>query len=80
MKKKIKKTYIELFEIAIPVEELEDDVDLFGPESPFGLDSMDVLGFISVLKDDFDLEYNQINTNSFKTINNIVEFIEYQKV
>lgn len=79
MKTRIKEIYLELFEITIPVEELDNNVDLFGPESPFGMDSMDVLAFINKLKEEFNLEYNQINTDSFKTINNIVGFIERQK-
>ncbi|WP_405099427.1 acyl carrier protein [Oceanobacillus sp. FSL H7-0719] len=76
---RIKEKYLQLFQISIPVEELDNDADLFGPESPFGLDSMDVLMFINELKEEFGLEYNQINTDAFKTINNIVEFIESQK-
>lgn len=80
MKTKIKEKYLKLYEISIPVEELENDVELFGPESPFGLDSMDVLKFINELKTEFELEYNDINTDSFKTIDNIVKFIESQKI
>jgi len=76
---RIKEIYLELFDISIPLDELDNNVDLFGPDSPYGLDSMDVLSFINELKKEFDLEYNHINTDSFKTINNIVAFIEDQK-
>lgn len=79
VKTRIKEMYLELYKISIPVEELEDDAELFGPESPFGLDSMDVLMFINELKNEFGLEYNQINTDSFKTVDNIAQFIESQK-
>ena len=79
MKKQIKEKFIEVYEMSIPISEVMDDVDLFGPESPYGLDSMDVLLFINEIKKEFKLEYNHINTDCFKTVNNIVEFIKIKQ-
>jgi len=79
MKDQIKTKFIEVYKMTISNKEIEDDVDLFGPESPYGLDSMDVLIFINEIKKEFNLKYNHINTDSFKTVNNIVEFINSQK-
>ncbi|QPQ32776.1 acyl carrier protein [Lysinibacillus sp. JNUCC 51] len=79
MKDQIKTKFIEVYKMNISNKEIEDNVDLFGPESPYGLDSMDVLVFINEIKKEFNLEYNHINTDCFKTVNNIVEFINSQK-
>ncbi|MDF1999841.1 MULTISPECIES: acyl carrier protein [Peribacillus] len=79
MKKQIKLKFIEVYNMSDSLDDIKDDEDLFGQHSPYGLDSMDVLLFINELKKDFDLEYKSIDTESFKTINNIVAFVEKQK-
>lgn len=79
MKTQIKQKFIEVYKLPLTIEEVDDNTHLFGPDSPYELDSMDVLLFINVLKEAFSLNYNQIDTDAFKTINNIVKFIESQK-
>ncbi len=75
----IKKKLVEAHNLSVAPEEIGDDVDLFGESSSFGLDSMDVLLFINQLKLDFELSIDTINTESFKTVNNIVAFLDEQK-
>ena len=79
MKEKIKEKFIEVYKMDIKPEELLDDSYLFGPDSVYGIDSMDVLVFINELKKEFGLEYSTLDTDSFMTINNIISFIEKQK-
>lgn len=79
MKNLIKQKFVENYNLEVSIEEIHDNVDLFGEESPYGLDSMDVLLFINILKKEFNLKIGAINTDSFKTINNIVALIEKQE-
>ncbi|KON84873.1 acyl-carrier protein [Rossellomorea marisflavi] len=79
MKQAIKEEFVQSYNLSVTPEEIQDDVHLFGEKSPYGLDSMDVLLFINLMKKKFDLQLEAINTTSFQTVNNIVEFIEKQK-
>lgn len=76
VKKKVKQLFIECYELSMTEAELEDDVALFGPDSPFGLDSMDILKFITILKDEFEINLGSIRTDTFSTVNQITETIE----
>lgn len=80
MKEKIKQLFIQVFNLDLTVEEIKDNEDLFGVFSSYDLDSMDVLTFINELKKEYELNYGSLNPDSFKTINNIVDFVEKQKV
>lgn len=79
MKQAIKEEFVQSYNLSVTPEEIQDDVHLFGEKSPYGLDSMDVLLFINLMKKKFDLQLEAINTTSFQTVNNIVAFIEKQK-
>ncbi|MGD7048773.1 acyl carrier protein [Rossellomorea marisflavi] len=79
MKQAIKEEFVQSYNLSVTPEEIQDDVHLFGEKSPYGLDSMDVLLFVNLMKKKFDLQLEAINTTSFQTVNNIVEFIEKQK-
>ncbi|WP_231620164.1 MULTISPECIES: acyl carrier protein [Fictibacillus] len=78
MKEKIKLKFISSYKLSLTPDEIDDDAALFGVNSPYGLDSMDVLFFINHVKQDYELELGAIDTESFKTVNNIVNFIEKQ--
>ncbi|MBO2535957.1 acyl carrier protein [Rummeliibacillus suwonensis] len=80
MKEKIKQLFIQVFNLDLTVEEIKDNEDLFGVFSSYDLDSMDVLTFINELKKEYELNYGSLNPDSFKTINNIVDFVEKQKI
>jgi len=79
MKEEIKLKFINVYKLSLSVEDIKDDEDLFGPNSPYGLDSMDVLAFVNELKKAYGLVYSALDTESFKTINKISTFIENQK-
>ncbi|NQD68163.1 acyl carrier protein [Bacillus haikouensis] len=79
MKHLIKKEFVESYNLSVSPDEIQDDIHLFGEKSPYGLDSMDVLLFINLMKNKFDLQLEAISTTSFQTVNNIVDFIEKQK-
>lgn len=79
MKALIKKKFAETYNLSIKPEEIGDDADLFGEDSEFGLDSMDVLMFINFLKQEFKLNLGAVNPESFKTVNNIVQFVKKQQ-
>ncbi|MGG4264542.1 acyl carrier protein [Peribacillus simplex] len=75
----IKQKVINLFSEVYAVDlsnEIIDDTVLFGPESPYSLDSMDVLRIISILKDEYKLEINAMEISNFNTLNKMVDFIE----
>lgn len=78
MKSTIKQKFIETYEINLSEEEISDDAFLFGDQSEYGLDSMDVLLFLNLLKKEFNLDVGAISVDDFKTVNNIVAFIEEQ--
>lgn len=79
MKEQIKLKFINVYKLSLAVEDIKDDEALFGPNSPYGLDSMDVLLFVNELKKTYGLVYSTLDTESFKTINKIITFIEKQK-
>lgn len=74
----VKEMFIKTYEIDIKPEEIESDQVLFGPESSFGLDSMDVLRFISVLKDEYNLQLGSVQTDTFKSVQTITQFVKEQ--
>ncbi|MFD1394250.1 acyl carrier protein [Kroppenstedtia eburnea] len=75
-KEKVKQMFIDCFELSMTKDELKDDVALFGPNSPFGLDSMDILKFITIIKDEFQINLGSIRTDTFSTVNQITQTIE----
>ncbi|MDA5111059.1 MULTISPECIES: acyl carrier protein [Brevibacillus] len=79
IKQKVREKFLEAYKLNVSWEDVNDDQVLFGPDSPYGLDSMDVLMFINLIKKEFDLDIGAVNTDTFKTINSIVAFIEKQK-
>jgi acyl carrier protein len=74
----IKELFVKTYELDMNPESIDSHAVLFGPESSFGLDSMDVLRFISVLKDTYDLQLGSIRTDTFKSIQTITQFVEEQ--
>ncbi|MBN6886071.1 acyl carrier protein [Cytobacillus horneckiae] len=75
----IKEKVIELFAEVYGVnlkEDIDGDTILFGPDSPYNLDSMDVLRIISILKDEYKLEINAMQITNFNTLNKMVDFIK----
>ncbi|UPW84179.1 acyl carrier protein [Lysinibacillus sp. Ag94] len=75
----IKEKIIELFAEVYGVnlkEDIDSDTVLFGPDSPYKLDSMDVLRIISILKDEYRLEINAMQITNFNTMNKMVDFIK----
>lgn len=75
----IKEKVIELFAEVYGVnlkEDIDNDTILFGPDSPYNLDSMDVLRIISILKDEYQLEINAMQITNFNTLNKMVDFIK----
>ncbi|CAM5796643.1 MULTISPECIES: acyl carrier protein [Brevibacillus] len=79
IKQTVREKFLETYKLNVSLEEVKDDQPLFGPDSPYGLDSMDVLMFINLIKKEYDLDIGAVNTDTFKTINSIVAFIEKQK-
>ncbi|USG66598.1 acyl carrier protein [Brevibacillus ruminantium] len=79
IKEKVREKFLEAYKLNVSQEEVKDDQALFGPDSPFGLDSMDVLLFINTIKKEFDLDIGAVNTDTFKTIDSIAAFVEQQK-
>ncbi|QKG84482.1 acyl carrier protein [Kroppenstedtia pulmonis] len=75
VKDKVKKLFVECYNFSFSPEEIGDDVILFGPESPYALDSMDILKFIATLKEEFEIDLGTIRTDTFSTINQITQTI-----
>ncbi|PTM58835.1 acyl carrier protein [Desmospora activa] len=75
---RMKELFVQTYEMDIKPEEIESNQVLFGPESSFSLDSMDVLRFISVLKDEYNLQLGSVRTDTFKSIQSITQFVEEQ--
>ncbi|OYD09617.1 acyl carrier protein [Paludifilum halophilum] len=75
---KMKELFVKTYELDMKPEEIESNQVLFGPESSFGLDSIDVLRFISALKDEYQLQLGSIRTDTFKNIEAITQFVEKQ--
>ncbi|EMA6342442.1 acyl carrier protein [Bacillus cytotoxicus] len=79
IKLQIKEKLVEMYKISINPAEIDNEMPLFGKDSPYGLDSMDVLTFINVLKKDYELNIGAVDMSVFRTINSIVKYIEEQK-
>ncbi|ADY24326.1 phosphopantetheine-binding protein [Bacillus paranthracis] len=79
IKLQIKEKLVEMYKMSINPAEINNEIPLFGKDSPYGLDSMDVLIFINVLKKDYELNIGAVDMNVFRTINSIVKYIEEQK-
>ncbi|CAM4056833.1 acyl-carrier protein [Bacillus manliponensis] len=79
IKLKVKEKLVEMYEMPVSLEEIQNDVPLFGKDSPYGLDSMDVLLFINALKKEYDLDLGVVDMDVFKTIDSIVKYIVEQK-
>lgn len=83
MKSILKKEIIERLELFIDEEEFKDDMPLFGYNDDgegLGLDSIDVLEIIVILKKNFGVEINaNENRKYFQNINTLVELVSNLK-
>lgn len=83
VKSLLKKEIIERLELFIEEEEFKDDMPLFGYNDDgegLGLDSIDVLEIIVILKRNFGMEINaNENRGYFQTINTLVELVSNLK-
>jgi acyl carrier protein len=75
IKRKVVELFTEVYGVNLQ-ENVDGDTILFGPDSPYKLDSMDVLRIISILKDEYKLEINAMQITNFNTLNKMVEFIK----
>ncbi|MFJ9557800.1 acyl carrier protein [Nocardiopsis sp. NPDC101807] len=71
----VKKVYVELFEIDAAPESIGGDEELFGPQCVHGIDSMDVLRFLAVLRKRYGLDVSEIATETFRTPASIAAFL-----
>lgn len=80
MKEILKKELIERMELVMDESELKDDMRLFGYDENgegLGLDSIDVLELIVILKKNFKIEVDaEENREVFENINTITEFVK----
>ncbi|NLU51549.1 MAG: acyl carrier protein [Clostridiaceae bacterium] len=83
MKSILKKEIIERLELFIDEEAFKDDMPLFGYNDDgegLGLDSIDVLEIIVILKKNFGVEINaNENRKYFQNINTLVELVSNLK-
>lgn len=80
LKQEIKELFLQCYELGnqMKAEDIGDDTELFGPKSPYGLDSMDVLKFIGLLREKYDFDITTIHPDMFRTVNKAAEFLEGQ--
>ncbi|MEU5884357.1 phosphopantetheine-binding protein [Spirillospora sp. NPDC047279] len=67
--------YVKTYDLDVRPEDLGSDEPLFGPQSIYGLDSMDVLRFIAALAEEYDIELAAIKTDTFRTLRSITAFL-----
>lgn len=71
----LRKLIADVYPLTIPAEEIASDEPLFGPESRFGLDSIDTLQLISRLRGQYGFDVANIGMNTFKTLDSIEAFL-----
>ncbi|MDX5895316.1 acyl carrier protein [Rubrobacter radiotolerans] len=76
LKQDIKQRFVSVYGLDVSPDEIGDDQELFGPESSFGLDSMDVLQFIATMHEEFNFDLGSLRTDTFKNVDTIAGFLQ----
>lgn len=67
---------------------VSDNMDIEGIEitrdsillQDLGLNSLDLMGMISELEDEFDIEISDREARSFKTVGDVIDFVEKNQI
>ncbi|MDG4830821.1 acyl carrier protein [Solwaraspora sp. WMMD1047] len=75
VEQQVRTIFASVYAIDRPAEGIDLDEPLFGPESAFGLDSLDTLRFIAALQDAYRFDVGACGTDTFRTIRSISDFV-----
>lgn len=75
IEQQVRTLFTEVYRLDVPAEQIGLEEPLFGPESRYGLDSLDTLRFINALQQKFPFDVGSCGTDTFRTIRSIAEFI-----
>lgn len=79
LEKKLLNSIIDVCQITDPVpDDMTIDSPLIGPDSPFGLDSLDAVEIITMIQSDYDVRITSLET-SIEVLNSLKSISDYVK-
>jgi|ADGO01.1.fsa_nt_gi acyl carrier protein len=75
IEQQVRTMFTEVYRLDVPAEQIGLEEPLFGPESRYGLDSLDTLRFINALQQTYQFDVGSCGTDTFRTIRSIAEFV-----
>lgn len=75
IEEQVRTLFAKVYQLDTPAEQINVEEPLFGPESRYGLDSLDTLRFIGALQQQYQFDVGSCGTDTFRTIRSIAEFV-----
>jgi acyl carrier protein len=71
----VRAIFAKVYNLSEPADQVGPDEPLFGPDSQYGLDSLDTLRLISALQERYHFDVAACEVDTFRSIRSITGFV-----